>query len=140
MNRTDRIQRIMHTAVGAALVAKAPNSRSCLEAIALDAAALLGKGAVALIEATFNRYQQEESEEEPLFYLQDTRTYVGNSVLWWCPDGAGYTTHIDRAGKFTAAQVARYQRETDVPWPVEVVDGLWSQHVDAQDLPPREGQ
>ena len=70
---------------------------------------------------------------EPLFYVQDSRSYVGNSVLWWGPDGQGYTTHIDKAGKYTAAQAKR-MRPTDVPWPVEEVDAIWSHHVDMQHL------
>ena len=74
-----------------------------------------------------------QSEPEPLYYIQDTRQYCGNSVFWWCPDGKGYTTHIDRAGKYTAAQ-AKTKRDTDVPYLVSDVDRIWSQHVDMQDL------
>jgi hypothetical protein len=73
------------------------------------------------------------SDGEELYYVQDSRSYVGNSVLWWRPDGQGYTTHIDKAGKYTAAEV-KGMRSTDVPWPVKEVDKVWSHHVDAQHL------
>lgn len=74
------------------------------------------------------------SEEKPeLFYVQDARSYVGNSVVWWCPDSRGYTINLDKAGKYTAKEVAT-MRDTDVPWPVEAVDKVRSYHVDSQYL------
>ena len=73
--------------------------------------------------------------KEPLHYIQDTRQHVGNSVLWWCPNGAGYTTHIDKAGKYTKAEARRTtQRHTDRLWPCSHVDKHWSHHVDMQHL------
>ncbi len=75
------------------------------------------------------------SKAEPLFYIQATRSHVGNSVLWWCPNGEGYTTHIDKAGKYTKAQARKWtQRPTDRLWPVSHVDRHWSHHVDMQHL------
>lgn len=32
--------------------------------------------------------------KEQLFYLQDSRQYVGNDILWWARNGAGYTTSL----------------------------------------------
>ncbi len=66
-----------------------------------------------------------------LFYIQDARQYVGNSVLWWGPDGGGYTTDIDKAGKYPADFRCR---DTDVLWPVEEVDAVVQRHVDMQKL------
>lgn len=31
------------------------------------------------------------------YYLQDKRQYVGNDMLWWAKDGAGYTTDVSKA-------------------------------------------
>lgn len=78
---------------------------------------------------------------EQLFYVRDTRTNCGNACFWWGKDSKGYTTHIDRAGKYTMAQVLA-MRETDVPYPVEEIDKIWSHHVDYQhlrDLRPMKG-
>ena len=68
------------------------------------------------------------AEEEQLYYVQDERQYVGNCMLWWCPDGKGYTTQIDEAGLFTAKEV-RGMRESEVGWPKEYVEAHIVQHV-----------
>jgi len=73
--------------------------------------------------------------EEELFYVQDTRTIVGNTVMWWCPDGKGYTCDLKSAGKYTAAE-CRKMRVTDVPWPCKQVDAIATLQVDVQKLRP----
>jgi hypothetical protein len=55
-----------------------------------------------------------------LYYLQDTRTIVGNCGSWWRPDGNGYCCNITDAGQYTGHQV-KSKRDTDVPWPVAYV-------------------
>ena len=67
------------------------------------------------------------------YYLQDARTFVGNSVSWWRPDGAGYTCDIDDAGVYSGTE-ANGHRETDVPWPVAAVLRHAVRHVDWQRL------
>lgn len=67
------------------------------------------------------------------FYIQDTRQYVGNCVLWWAHERKGYTTEIDKAGVFTeeeAHEITR-NRKTDRAWPKDVVDARVSHHVRA---------
>ncbi|TFG63462.1 MAG: hypothetical protein E4H32_04360 [Nitrospirales bacterium] len=60
---------------------------------------------------------------EQLFYIQDSRSYVGNEVVWWRPDGAGYTTDILDAGKYTFEQAKKIcERDSDRAWPCEFVD------------------
>lgn len=73
---------------------------------------------------------------ELMFYVQDSRQYVGNCPLWWCPDGAGYTTRLDKAGKYTsdAAMSQHRARGTDIPWPCEQIDALRRPTVDMQDM------
>ena len=65
---------------------------------------------------------------EPLFYVQDKRTVVGNCALWWCPDNKGYTCDISKAGLYTAQQTMS-MRDTDIPWPKELVEKLVISHV-----------
>ena len=67
-------------------------------------------------------------ESEPLFYIQDTRSFVGDSALWWRPEGKGYTVNLDEAGTYTAAQ-CRGNRDTDRPVPVEIAMSVASTHV-----------
>jgi len=69
-----------------------------------------------------------------LFYLQDSRSYVGNDVLWWATDGNGYTTDLRQAQTYTQeeAQQMHYARETDIPWPKEYIDAKTRPAVDMQ--------
>jgi ABC-type branched-subunit amino acid transport system ATPase component len=59
---------------------------------------------------------------EPTYYIQDTRSYVGNSVLWWRENGQGYTTDFDDAGVYSEAESARIckNRATEKRIPVNV--------------------
>lgn len=78
-----------------------------------------------------------------LFYVQDKRQFVGNSMVWWRHNGNGYTTDLSQAGKYDHKPS---DRDTDVLWPVEYIDSIANLHVDVQraesyepDLPnPRE--
>lgn len=69
-----------------------------------------------------------------LFYLQDSRSYVGNDVLWWSLNGNGYTTDLRQAQVYTRdeAQAMHNARETDIPWPKEYIDGKTRPAVDMQ--------
>ncbi|UGQ44937.1 hypothetical protein [Massilia endophytica] len=71
---------------------------------------------------------------DDLFYLQDSRSYVGNDMLFWAKDGNGYTTDISKAQVYSKADaVARHQiRETDIPWPKSYIDAKTRPAVDMQ--------
>jgi hypothetical protein len=56
-----------------------------------------------------------------LYYIRCTVEDAGYSVLWWRPDGNGYTDKLIHAGKYTAEEVAR-RTSRDVGIPVEVAD------------------
>jgi hypothetical protein len=71
--------------------------------------------------------------DEPLFYIQDRRQVVGNCVLWWCPDGKGYTTELSKAGLYPASKTGGL-RETDVLVPKEMAERLAVIHVKAEPL------
>lgn len=68
------------------------------------------------------------------FYLQDSRGYVGNDVLWWALDGCGYTTDLKKAHVFTKDEAVRQHecRETDIPWPKDYIDARSRPAVDMQ--------
>lgn len=68
-----------------------------------------------------------------LFYLQDSRSYVGNDVLWWAHAG-GYTTDLSKAALFgvDAAQARHFERVTDIPWPKAYIDSKVRPAVDMQ--------
>jgi hypothetical protein len=69
-----------------------------------------------------------------LFYLQDSRTYVGNDMLFWAIDGKGYTTDLRKAQVYTKDEaVAQHRRrETDIPWPKDYIDARTRPAVDMQ--------
>lgn len=81
------------------------------------------------------RAKIEMLADDALFYVQDKRQYVGNSVLWWGDDGNGYTTNIEKAWLLSGAEIKEHQwRETDIIWPQEEVQKGILKHVDMQYL------
>ncbi len=79
------------------------------------------------------------SEAQPMFYIQDTRSFVGNCPMWWGPDGRGYVTRLDEAGRYTEEEAIRQNqaRDTDIPWPCDEIDKLARPTVDFQHMRPR---
>lgn len=71
------------------------------------------------------------------YFIQDTRTCCGNDVLWWRPNGCGYTTDMDHAGIYSRKE-ADGKRPTDHAWPIEQVIPLAHRVVDLQKLPKRD--
>lgn len=60
-------------------------------------------------------------KSEKMYYIQNG--YVGNSMLWWAIDRKGYTTEIDKAGKFTKEEAkVIIKRPQDRAWPCSHVD------------------
>ena len=70
------------------------------------------------------------------FYLQDSRSTVGSCLLFWCPEGAGYTTDIDKSALFTEEEAfaQHSSRPSDIPWPAEYVQQRLKRVVDVQRL------
>lgn len=68
------------------------------------------------------------------YFLQDSRQYVGNDMLFWRKGRAGYTTNIDDAHEFTLKE-ALDERDSDIPWPVEQMRNISMPVVDMQRLP-----
>lgn len=70
-----------------------------------------------------------------MFFLQNTRNYVGNSVLWWCPGGAGYTPELDEAGEFSEEDARKRDGHHGIKAiPVEVARACSSTHVRGERL------
>ena len=72
-------------------------------------------------------------ENTQLYYIQDTRQIVGNCMLWWGPNRAGYTTQLEEAGlypKKEAEEICR-NRRTDRAWPKDLVESNTVTHVRA---------
>lgn len=68
------------------------------------------------------------------YYIQDSRSYVGNSVLWWRKGGSGYTTNLAEAMQVTGKTSDWLFRETDILWPVDDVDARATRQFDAQNF------
>ena len=68
------------------------------------------------------------------YYLQDSRGYVGNDVLWWAKNGNGYTTDLSKAHVYTKEEAIRKNksRGTDIPWPKDYIDARTRPAVDMQ--------
>lgn len=75
--------------------------------------------------------------DSSLCYVQDSRSYVGNCPLWWRPEGKGYTTNLDEAGRYTFDEAMRMHeiRSTDIPWFCREIDPLRRATVDCQYMP-----
>lgn len=67
----------------------------------------------AMLDKQFGNLDTDE------WLLQDTRSHVGNDMVFWS-SGGGYTTNINEAKRFTkeAAYGQHRCRETDLPWPL----------------------
>ncbi|WP_353191373.1 hypothetical protein [Pandoraea pnomenusa] len=78
-------------------------------------------------------------EADDLYYVQDTRSFVGNCPMWWGKDFRGYVTRMDEAGKYTRDEAERIcKRDTDKMWPCSMIDPLRRPTIDFQHLPPED--
>ncbi|WP_312462334.1 hypothetical protein [Comamonas sp.] len=75
-----------------------------------------------------------DQPEPDLWYLQDTRGYVGNDVVWWAKDGKGYTTDVRKAHVYGRDEALKLQaaRGCDRAWPKAYIDGKTRPAVDMQ--------
>ena len=75
--------------------------------------------------------------QEQLYYVQDQRSSVGNSMLWWKKDNCGYVCDIRKARKFTKVEIDKMLSIKDGSkraWPVKYIDIRVQHHVDMQDV------
>lgn len=65
--------------------------------------------------------EQREVTKEKMYYIQNG--YVGNSVLWWAIDSKGYTTEIEKAGKYPKSEAKKIiERPQDIAWECSYID------------------
>lgn len=77
-----------------------------------------------------------------LFYVQDKRQIVGNSMSWWKKDGYGYGCDIRQAEVFTKERVDKLIKDAGYKyraWPKEYIDSRISHHIDMQSVDNDEG-
>ena len=73
--------------------------------------------------------------DDTMFYVQDRRNYVGNSVLWWGLDAAGYVIDPRKAMKVSKDYILKHiWRKTDIIWEATEVENNITAHVDSQHL------
>lgn len=49
---------------------------------------------------SLRRVAEVTEPEQELYYIR-TRGYIGNGLVWWRPNSAGYTSDLKQAGKYT---------------------------------------
>lgn len=61
---------------------------------------------------------------DQLYYLQDSRSFAGNNIIWWAKNKCGYTSDLKKAHVFEKDSAVRQnkRRATDIPWPKEYID------------------
>jgi len=61
------------------------------------------------------------------YYIQNG--WIGNSILWWGIKGSGYTTEIDKAGRYSYEETKKIiQRPEGKAWECKHVDECLSAH------------
>lgn len=68
------------------------------------------------------------------FYLQDSRSFVGNDMVFWVKDGNGYTTDVSKAHVYSRNEALdmHQARNSDIPWPKAYIDAATRPAVDFQ--------
>lgn len=79
-------------------------------------------------------HRKRAAMSDQLFYLQDSRSYVGNDVMWWAHEGNGYTTDLSKAQTYSKDEAQRMHnsRPSDIPWPKDYIDKKTRPAVDMQ--------
>lgn len=79
---------------------------------------------------------ERNCDPDELFYLQDTRTIVGNCFTWWEKDNSGYVCDVREARAWTRAELSlNFRGELPrhfVAWPKTYIDLHVRMHVDHQ--------
>ena len=75
--------------------------------------------------------------DDEYYYIQDSRNYVGNAVLWHGLNGNGYVTDLKKAHKYSKKEVLEVflrGRDTDIIWIGSHVEKSIREYVDMQGL------
>jgi hypothetical protein len=93
-------------------------------------------GMLCAIQQRFAELYQKKEEE---FYILSVEHTRGDFILWWKPQDCGYTTALDKAGRYAKSSVeerARYYNngEKTLAIPCAIVDRMAPRHVIHTDL------
>lgn len=67
--------------------------------------------------------------QDTMYYIQ--YGYIGNAICWWGENSRGYTSDINKAGKYTKEETEKIiQRPEDIAWPCDYIDNA----IEAQKL------
>jgi hypothetical protein len=75
--------------------------------------------------------------DEPKDYVVwYTRNFSGDCVIFWRPDGNGYTTNLDEAGRYTKTQAEEIatRRGLEKAVPLKAAEAAARRHVTADGL------
>ena len=73
-----------------------------------------------------------------MFYIQHTQCYAGDFILWWRPNGMGYTHMLDEAGVYGQEEADQIvaMRGQERAWPVDDVNAAATRAVSIVRLRP----
>lgn len=72
-------------------------------------------------------------DKTKMYYIQDARSYVGNAMLFWAKNSAGYTCELSRAHKYSYLEIVNSSwRETDIIWESKHIEAGVKTIVDMQ--------
>lgn len=82
------------------------------------------------------RMNKVKEHESDFFFVQDSRTYIGNSIVFWALNSNGYTSDPMKAHRFTKEEILKSEwRETDKIIPYEDVLKSLKIYCDSQLIP-----
>lgn len=93
------------------------------------------------LDELFEKIQDEKSrrlcsepDSEQLYYIQDSRSYVGNCMVFWGHNNNGYVCDISKVGLYTYEQAIEQfkSRSTDIPWKKQDIEKGIKRFVDHQ--------
>lgn len=79
--------------------------------------------------------QTDDSQNNEGLYYITSGGYNGNDLVMWMPAGGGYTSKLEKAGKYTkeeAMRICSNKDRDDIAWPVEYFNAICSKGVDSQ--------
>jgi len=84
-----------------------------------------------IVHGTLSITMEAKNQE---FYFIHNGSYVGNAMMWWGKDGAGYTSNIEEAGYYTKEHALRIHnnRKTDIPYLASSIKSVKTSIVDSQ--------
>lgn len=109
------------------IIANHLTEAECIQELKLEIEDLVKADGWASVE---ERDVVVRGEEEP-HVLIDCRTIVGNTPLFWMPEGKGYGSVISEIGRFAKAD-AYGHRDTDFPVPLKLAVECARPRVDIQ--------